>query len=442
MAIRNSKHFIKLSTDFIYAESTKVKYRVHKNDFTRRRKLHFEVLVLCMLRLLRKTIQLELNSFFKSLSSSAQNSVKHITSSAFVQSRKKIRSDLFYDLNGLIAQEYYKDNDEKVKLYKGHRVLSIDGSTVNLPPSKELKLTYGGFDNQNKIEDIATARVSVLYDVLNEIVLDGKMCSIKTGEVPLSRKHLQHAKKGDLIIMDRAYPSFESAYLMQQQGVEFLYRCKHNFSNQVFSFFQSGTKEKIVEIKTGQNKSFKNLPYNKNSSIRVRLIRIVLDSGEIEILMTSLLDNKKYLYKEFKELYFKRWSIEKFYNRFKNVIGIERFSGTSDHFIQQEFNCALYISNIQTILTEDAQIEADKKYEHRKYDYKINSSLSLGFIREKLVQLFTEKKMKANDTMEELKELFVLNVVPIRSGRNYERKTNKYRQRTTPKQFLNQRIIF
>jgi hypothetical protein len=40
-----------------------------------------------------------------------------------------------------------------------------------------------------------------------------------------------------------------------------------------------------------------------------------------------------------------------------------------------------------------------------------------------------------------LKELFVKNVIPIRPNRKFERKPDKYRQRTKPKQFHNRRTV-
>jgi len=440
MAKKPSVHFTELSTRFIHASETKRKYRVREKDFIRSRKLPFEQLVLCMLKLLRHSLQTELNLFLKEIHVSVKSSVKKITSSAFVQSRKKIKPDLFFDLNNLIAKDYYLDNDEKVKLYKGHRVLSVDGSTINLPFNAELKSIYGTFNNQRQTNDVIIARVSVLYDLLNALVLDGKLCPFSDGEIPLSQSHFQYAQKGDLIIMDRAYPCFDSAYRMQQMGIEFLFRCKLTFSKEIKLFHESGRQQEIIEIKPKKNKSFKELPYTAESTIQVRLLRIMLPSGETELLMTSLLNTEKYPYREFKQLYFKRWKVETFYDRFKNIIGVENFSGISHQFIQQEFNCALYISNMQTILTEDAQIQADKKYENRKYKYKINSSLSLGFIRERLIQIYLQKT-ESKKLLKELEELFITNVVPIRPGRTNEREVDKYRQRTKPKQFKNRRAV-
>lgn len=436
MARKETNVFVSVSKHFIDALSTKEKYRLSKTDFIRNRKLPFEQLVLCMLKLLRKSLQAEIYSFFREVGTS----VKSVTASAFVQSRKKIKPDLFYDLNHIITNEFYTDNDENVKLYKGMRVLSVDGSTINLPFNKELIAEYGFFNNQKKTNDVVIGRVSVLYDVLNEIVIDGLLRPFSQGEVTLSREHFKYAEKGDLIIMDRAYPNFESAYILGNQEVDFLFRCKKSFSNQVRAFYESGKQDETIQIKAKQNKSFKDLPYSQHSTITVRMLRVKLDSGEVEILMTSLLDSREFPLEEFKELYFKRWKVETYYNRFKNIIGVEHFSGTSHQFIQQEFNCALYMSNMQTILTQDAENEAIEKYKNRRYEYKINQSLSLGLIREKLIQMFTNKEDEEK-LLEELKQLFVANVVPIRPGRSNKRDVDKHRQRTKPKQFKNRRII-
>ncbi|NRS90585.1 hypothetical protein HNQ02_003530, partial [Flavobacterium sp. 7E] len=44
----------------------------------------------------------------------------------------------------------------------------------------------------------------------------------------------------------------------------------------------------------------------KETSLKVRLIRIVLSNGEIEVLMTSLLDSQTFPANMFKELFFLR----------------------------------------------------------------------------------------------------------------------------------------
>ena len=156
--------------------------------------------------------------------------------------------------------------------------------------------------------------------------------------------------------------------------------------------------------------------------------------------MTSLMDKQDFPHEMFKELYFKRWGVEVFYDRFKNIIEVEKFSGTSHQFIQQEFNCALYMSNMQSILTQDAKEQVKNKCEGRKYEHKVNQSLSLGFIRERLIKIYSNQR-EADVLLKELKELFTEHVIPVRPGRKNSRDVDKYRRRTKPKQFRNRREI-
>ena len=434
MVNKTLTYFLELTTSFVYLPSTKITFRTSVTYFTRNRKLPFEHTVLIMLNSLRKSISMELFGFINTCNSV----VESISASAFVQQRRKINADLFYQLNNHIAVDYYKDNDENVKLYKGHRLLAIDGSTINLPVSQELKTNYKLFNNQYTTNDVVLGRVSVLYDVLNNIVIDGLLTTPAIGEITLSKKHFLRAQKHDLIIMDRGYPSFESAYLMELKSIDYVFRCKENFSNVISAFCLSGKKDEIVVINAKQNKSYLGLGYSAKTEIKVRLLKIEIAANEHEILMTSLLDDVTYPLNSFKDLYFKRWNIETFYDRFKNIIGVEHFSGKSEQFIQQEFNCALYLSNMHTIFMQDAQKKCDVKYTNRKYDYKINSSLTLSVMRGQLLKLFMEKG-NTQQLINTLELFFIHNVIPIRPGRNYKRDIDKYRRRTKPKQFSNRR---
>lgn len=399
----------------------------------------FDILVLIMLNLLRKSLKLELHNFYAKIN----KQFKEATTSAFIQNRHKIKPELFYDINKLLVSEYYTDNDLNVNLYKGHRLLAVDGSTINLPVNKNTITNYGVFMNQKINSDLVIARVSILYDVLNNIVLDGLLTNYKLGEVSLSRQHLAHTNKNDLIIFDRAYPNFQTAFLIREQEADYIFRCKTVFNNLTKAFVSSNKKDWVTDWLPAQNKSYKHLPYTKTEKIKVRFIKVKLRSGDTEILMTSLTDKNKYLYKDFKQLYFKRWAVETFYDRFKNLIQVERFSGKSHLFIQQEFNCALYASNMQTILTNDIAVEKQLKikYKNRSLEYKVNQSISLGFIRDKLIKVFVAENKNKEEILQELKQLFVLNVVPIRPNRTNKREQGKYRKRTKPIQFSNKRIV-
>jgi hypothetical protein len=363
----------------------------------------------------------------------------NISSSAFTQSRQKLSPDIFIGINDVLINEFYSDNEQRVELWENHRLLSIDGSTIMLPYSESLKETYGVLNNQKKTDDVIIARVSVLYDVCNDIVLQGTLSPFKNGEISLAHNHIKEIKKGDLLILDRGYPSFELAYNILEKQADFIFRCKHNFSNITKQFIQSDQNECILEITPKQHQSFKDKRIKASSSITVRLIRIKLDSEEDELLMTSLTDSIKYSYHIFKDLYYKRWAIETFYNRFKNIISVENFSGLTQQAILQDFYCALFISNVQSLIIEEAQEKADQKEQNRTYEYKINSSISLGFLKNRIIDLFINKG--AEKTLEELEIIIMQHTIPIRPGRRNKRDVDKYRQRTKPPMFKNRKPI-
>jgi hypothetical protein len=134
-----------------------------------------------------------MNLLSKSLSIEIENFVDHLkrdcgfktfssfTKSAFVQCRKKINPEVFIKLSSVLVDEFYTDNVSAIKLWKGFRVLAVDGSSITLAFTEELKKIYGVTKNQTATT-VIQARASVLYDVLNNYVLDSTLSPIHIGE--------------------------------------------------------------------------------------------------------------------------------------------------------------------------------------------------------------------------------------------------------------------
>lgn len=384
-----------------------------------------------MLNFLTRSLSIEIVNFLSFLKRKdiAQET---FSKSAFVQARKKIKPEVFKHLNQRIIEEFYKDNSGVLRQFDNLRILAMDGSRLTLPFTKELEEIYGQTKNQTNTY-IVQAKACVLYDLLNEICINGVLSSIDTDERTQAKQLLEHCQANDLIIYDRGYPSFELIYEHYQKNLHFLMRMPLDFSQVVKDFVASGKTSQIVEIKPGQKKSFENKPYTKSSILKIRLLRITLNGGGIEVLATSLLDSKHYGNEVFKELYFKRWKIETYYDELKNKLKIEEFSGYSNQSILQDFYSTLFVSNIQTLIENEIneEIEKESKTKNIKYQYKINTTLSYGFMKDRILELFFTKN-DMNDIINELKELFKKHLIPIRPNRKFERKIGKYRTRTKP----------
>lgn len=386
-----------------------------------------------MISLIKKSLQIELHSFLREISKSHTS----ISNSAFNQARMKIKPELFKHFISFLNKEFYSENDERVKLWKGYRLLGCDGSTLTLPITKELKKKYSHYVNGHTT-DVLIARTSILYDLENEMVLDGKLAPFSEGERQLAISLFQGLKKSqfkELIILDRGYPSYEMIYEMEQLNLDYLMRIKSSFGKLTVEFMNSDLIELITEIKPVIPHRKVNLIkklFFKNKAIKIRLIKVLLESGEVEMLVTSLLNQKKYPLGEFKDLYFKRWGIETLYDKLKNKLLIEQFTGYAEASILQDFYCTLFLSNIQSLLTSEANDELKmNNINDTKYEYKINTNLSIGFIKTRLIELFSEQNHTEN-TLMELEALFIKNLIPIRPNRTFKRNTLKYRKRKKP----------
>ena len=382
--------------------------------------------------MVKKSLQLELYNFIQSLS---LKKINHVTNSAYNQARMKIKPEIFKHFIAELNREFYSDNDERIVLYKGFRMLACDGSFFNLPFVPSLVQKYGTTSNQFDAE-VLNARCSILYDLENNMIVGGALASYKTGEREMLLTLLNENKKNgfkELVILDRGYPSFDLAYELKKRKMDFLMRIKSDFSGAVSDFVQGDKQDDIIELQPGKNTNFFEKLYTRKTAITVRLVKVLLESGEVEILMTSLLNAKEYDLSLFKELYFKRWGIETLYDKLKNKLKIEDFTGYSETSILQDFYCTLFLSNVQSLLVSEANDEL--KMQHitdKKYEYKVNTNLSIGFIKTRIIDLFL-KESDEEETLKELEGLFLKTLIPIRPNRSYERNPNKYRKRVKPK---------
>ena len=413
----------------IFSTLLKEKYTNSSKDFSRMRKQSFSGTIIFMINFLTKSLSLEIVNFLNFLKGK-NISQESFTKSAFVQARSKIKPEVFSYLNNRLVEEFYTDNSAVIKGLTGVRILAMDGSRFTLPNTGELAKIYGKTKNQFN-SFIVQAKVLVLYDILNNICIDGVLSPVSIGERTQAKMLLGSCQKGDLLIYDRGFPSFDFMYEHYTKGLDFLIRISVDFNQVVKDFVEGGKLSQIVELKPGKNTKIKDKPYNLNTVIMVRLLRIVLPNGEIEILATSLVDNEKYNYEIFKELYFKRWKIETYYDELKNKIKGEDFSGYSKHSILQDFYSTLFVSNIQTLIVTEINEELQEQKGTKKYQYKVNTSLSYGFMKDRILSLFLCRK-DMTEIMKELKSLFRDHLIPIRPDRSYKRDTERFR-RVKPK---------
>ena len=391
-------------------------HKNHPNDFTRNRVLTFRIMFLLLLRKSVKSLQLVLNELF------IGDKISQIVSgSAYNQARKKFKHTAFIALNEGAIKLFYQE--AKIKRWKGYRVFGIDASKIILPKTKEIESVYGSvkIKSQHIESSYTCALFECRYDVLNNIAIQSELHPGSSYEVNLAINMLKEQHKStdkDLDLYDRGYASYEFLSHLVYYKRHFAVRIPSNcFKKETKDLFSgTGIWSKVVTLKapSDRRKSLKEqgLPLE----IKIRLVSVLLDTGEIEVLATSLMDisiNRK----EFKTLYFLRWGVEGFYNLMKGRLNLENFTGKSLESVHQDFWSTIFITNSETMFTHEAQQEINSRMQEDQLPQKINKAVSFNAIKNMAFELFFNEK-NVDKSNEKLKKLFMTNTIVKRKDRS------------------------
>lgn len=396
----------------------KSKYTYGKQDFSRQRILCFKTTVLLLLNALKRSLSIELHEFFENIPQKVSCSKQ-----AFSKQRRKLKPEFFHDWNSVLVESFYRHYKHKYKRWKGFRICAIDGSSVVLPDTDLLQQKYGQTSNQRGIGD-PVARICVLYDVLNEIVIRGLLHTYKVSEEAVVPDILDGQDISDtLILFDRGYPSYWLMHQLIEKGSFFLMRAAYNANNEVKSFLAAEQDDIIIEMRPpyGSRVKLRNMGVNisKEKTIKLRLVKFVLDSGQVEILITNLYDVKLYPMDDLKYLYNLRWGIETYYGYIKQELQLGQFSGIAPVCIEQDFAANLFLFNMQSLIENQCATFIESICEKRKHKYKVNKNISWASLKHRVIKLFLS--INPIRILNELQELFCRYLEPVRPGRKYPR---------------------
>jgi hypothetical protein len=367
------------------------------------------------------SLQRELDSFSKEVMGGDFN-IREVTKGAFSQARAKLKPEAFKELNSITVSHFY--DGAPYQVWHGHRLLAIDGSRLVLPKHKTVIEEFGEHSfGPNADSKRSLAITSLLYDPVNLLTLDAQIGPYTSSESDLMYRHLEHVKAGDLLLMDRGYPSLGLFFLLTARKIDFCIRMKENWWLTAKNFSESGEKERIVEFELPKKdrKLLKDYPWIQGQKIKCRLLSVDLENGEKEILCTSLTDSSKYPHEDFKELYHFRWNIEEGYKLLKCRLEIENFSGKTAIAVKQDFYAKVYMMSMCASLAFpiEEQVKREHEQEKRKHPAKINRTGALASCRSIIVSIFLKNNhQKALDAF----DLIVAKTTEIiRPGRSLPR---------------------
>jgi len=110
--------------------------------------------------------------------------------------------------------------------YHGHKLLAVDGKFLNLPNHESSQKEFGvrGMDGRETKKDVPKSMclLLMLYDPVNYLMLDVQTGPTDGSEMDLLLKHLSKAGKGDILMLDRGYPSRALFAALQTKCIPFV----------------------------------------------------------------------------------------------------------------------------------------------------------------------------------------------------------------------------
>lgn len=348
------------------------------------------------------------------------------TASAYCQARQKLQPALFVQLNRQVVAGFYRlyEEDGEVRRGRGPRVVGIDGSVLNVPDTKETRAHYSGQANQHAGGRRVQALSRVCYDVLNDIGLRAALSKKQAEKQFIFDQHVAATTVGDVVVLDRGYADYAvMAFLVHHQR-EFVVRLPRGGFTAVQEFWASGAREHVVPLTVPRKQRRVVRAHGWPCTLSVRLVRVELEGGEVEVLGTSLLDAQAYPWAEFKQVYGWRWGSETYHDRIKNIFEVERFSGRTVGSIEQDFYGVMFLATLAGVLSKSAEAELvqESAAASCKYEPQVNHALSYLALVDHTVALLLDPHCSVERTLGELHHLFKTNPSLRRPGRKAPRK--------------------
>ena len=294
-------------------------------DFTRERKLGFSKIMAYVLGNCRGSMELNAEKFAE------EAKLESVSAAALCKARAKIGWEAFREVFEECAALRPVG-----KLYQGYELLAVDGMKGETPNLPTLKETYP----VNARQSYPMFHAMSAYGPLNETFLTALFQAAPADEREMALELLEAENvKGRKAIwlFDRGFPSVALIQKLERMGARFVMRVSADFLREIEAFARSGAVDRLLSVERSEerqkrSKTKADLPY----SFQIRCVRIRLESGEDEFLITNL-PRKEFPKRKIKELYHFRWGIETSYNYLKNSIFIEEFTSQKENGIKRTF---------------------------------------------------------------------------------------------------------
>ena len=235
---------------------------------------------------------------------------------AYCKARKRLRAGLFRRLLAQTANELEAQTRPQDR-WHGKRVRAADGTVISMPDTPENQQAYPQPSSQKPGCGFPALRLVVLFSLVTGALLAYAQGALPYSEMALFRMLLEELLRGDLLLGDRYYGNFWVIITLQQRGVDVLLRVAASRKSDFRRGKRLGKNDHLVVWRKPSVRphyltaeEYAALP----AELTLREIRGTLAAKGCRarnvLLVTTLLDPKRFSRKELLELYARRWHCE------------------------------------------------------------------------------------------------------------------------------------
>ena len=243
--------------------------------------------------------------------------------------------------------------------YRGWRVVSIDGSTLDVADEQGNRAAFGRPGASRGSSAYPQIRFVSLLENGTHVLFGSQMAGCATSEIALAKTVLPHLRKDMLCLADRGFFGFEMWNQAASTGASLLWRIKKNMILPKETRLPDGSYISRIYASEKDRR-------HAADGVRIRVIDYQLEGVEgaepLYRLTTTLLDHELAPAAELAALYHERWEIETAFDELKTHLRGARIvlrSKTPD-LVRQEFYGLLMAHFALRSLMHEAALSADE----------------------------------------------------------------------------------
>jgi len=243
--------------------------------------------------------------------------------------------------------------------FKHWRLVSLDGSTLDVADEPELEAAFGRPSVSQGESAYPQIRFVSLVENGTHVLFGTKMAAYAISEIALAKEVLSALAAGMLCLADRNFFGYEMWNLTRATGADLLWRIKRNAYLPCEETLPDGSYLSHIYP------SDKDRRHNTNG-VKVRVIDYrlvgVADAEPIYRLVTTILDPAIARAEELAALYHERWEIETALGELKTYVRGAKIvlRSRTEELVRQEFFGMLMLHYAIRGLMHEAALRADK----------------------------------------------------------------------------------